>query len=150
MPGFSAHRAIDRFRREASRDGRHAQAALRHARGEPPAEDDEDTVRDDRLRLIFTCCHPALAPAVQVALTLRLVGGLTTGEIASANSSTSRARRYCWTTSAPPATRMSRSPAAARAWRSALSMPSFTKWNVVPPGRTHGSRTSEVSTKTGV
>ena len=41
-------------------------------------------MRDDRLRLIFTCCHPALAPKVQVALTLRLVGGLTTAEIARA------------------------------------------------------------------
>ena len=43
-----------------------------------------DDVRDDRLRLIFTCCHPALAPEAQVALTLRLLGGLTTGEIARA------------------------------------------------------------------
>src|SRR4029079_17292820 len=75
------NRAIDRFRREASRDDRHAQAARLHGRDEPPAENDEDAVRDDRLRLIFTCCHPALAPAVQVALTLRLVGGLTTDEI---------------------------------------------------------------------
>jgi RNA polymerase sigma-70 factor (ECF subfamily) len=41
-------------------------------------------VRDDRLRLIFTCCHPALAPGAQVALTLRLLGGLTTAEIARA------------------------------------------------------------------
>jgi RNA polymerase sigma-70 factor, ECF subfamily len=78
------NRAIDRFRREASRDDRHAQAAMLHARDEPSAENDEDAVRDDRLRLIFTCCHPALAPAVQVALTLRLVGGLTTDEIARA------------------------------------------------------------------
>src|SRR6185437_13495753 len=44
----------------------------------------EGTVPDDRLRLIFTCCHPALAPAAQVALTLRLLGGLTTAEIARA------------------------------------------------------------------
>jgi RNA polymerase sigma-70 factor (ECF subfamily) len=78
------NRAIDRFRREASRDARHAQAALLHVRDEPSAENDEDAVRDDRLRLIFTCCHPALGPAVQVALTLRLVGGLTTDEIARA------------------------------------------------------------------
>ena len=78
------NRAIDRFRRENSRDDRYAQAALLHARDQPPAENDEDAVRDDRLRLIFTCCHPALAPAVQVALTLRLVGGLTTDEIARA------------------------------------------------------------------
>jgi RNA polymerase sigma-70 factor (ECF subfamily) len=75
------NRAIDRLRREASREDRHAQAALLHARGEPT---EEGPVRDDRLRLIFTCCHPALARAAQVALTLRLLGGLTTGEIARA------------------------------------------------------------------
>ncbi|MEU8686308.1 RNA polymerase sigma factor [Streptomyces sp. NPDC048611] len=75
------NRAIDRLRREASRDDRHAQAALLHA-GAEPAE--EGPVRDDRLRLIFTCCHPALAPAARVALTLRLLGGLTTAEIARA------------------------------------------------------------------
>ncbi len=75
------NRAIDRFRREASRDDRHAQAVLLHAANEPP---EEDVVTDDRLRLIFTCCHPALAPAAQVALTLRLLGGLTTEEIARA------------------------------------------------------------------
>jgi RNA polymerase sigma-70 factor (ECF subfamily) len=66
------NRAIDRLRREASRDDRHAQAALLHARDEPV---EEGPVRDDRLRLIFTCCHPALATAAQVALTLRLLGG---------------------------------------------------------------------------
>ena len=75
-------RAIDRLRREASRADRHAQAALLHARDEPAEED--GPVRDDRLRLIFTCCHPALAPAARVALTLRLLGGLTTPEIARA------------------------------------------------------------------
>ncbi|MEJ8654497.1 DUF6596 domain-containing protein [Streptomyces sp. MS1.AVA.3] len=75
------NRAIDRLRREASREDRQAQAALLHA-GDEPAE--EGPVRDDRLRLIFTCCHPALAPAAQVALTLRLLGGLTTTEIARA------------------------------------------------------------------
>jgi RNA polymerase sigma-70 factor, ECF subfamily len=74
------NRAIDRLRREASREDRHA-AAVRLPQG---AGDEEDAVRDDRLRLIFTCCHPALAPAAQVALTLRLIGGLTTGEIARA------------------------------------------------------------------
>jgi RNA polymerase sigma-70 factor (ECF subfamily) len=77
------NRAIDRLRREASREDRHAQAALLHARDDQ-REEDEDAVRDDQLRLIFTCCHPALAPAVQVALTLRLIGGLTTAEIARA------------------------------------------------------------------
>ena len=75
------NRAIDRLRREASRDERHAQAALLHA-SDVPAE--EGPVRDDRLRLIFTCCHPALARPTQVALTLRLLGGLTTLEIARA------------------------------------------------------------------
>jgi RNA polymerase sigma-70 factor (ECF subfamily) len=75
------NRAIDRLRREASRQDRHAQAALLHARDEPT---EEGAVRDDRLRLIFTCCHPALATGVQVALTLRLLGGLTTAEIARA------------------------------------------------------------------
>ena len=75
------NRAIDRLRRESSLQDRHAQAALLHARAEPA---EERAVRDDRLRLIFTCCHPALATGVQVALTLRLLGGLTTAEIARA------------------------------------------------------------------
>jgi RNA polymerase sigma-70 factor, ECF subfamily len=75
------NRAIDRLRREASRDDRHAEAALLQARDEPF---DEGAVPDDRLRLIFTCCHPALGIAAQVALTLRLLGGLTTAEIARA------------------------------------------------------------------
>jgi RNA polymerase sigma-70 factor (ECF subfamily) len=75
------NRAIDRLRRESRRDAKHAQAALLNEAG-PPRE--EGPVRDDRLRLIFTCCHPALAPAAQVALTLRLLGGLTTPEIARA------------------------------------------------------------------
>ena len=78
------NKAIDRLRREGSRDDRHAQAVLLHQlHGEADIEED-DIVRDDRLRLIFTCCHPALAMDVQVALTLRLLGGLTTGEIARA------------------------------------------------------------------
>ncbi|MEV4389535.1 sigma-70 family RNA polymerase sigma factor, partial [Micromonospora sp. NPDC049580] len=75
------HQAIDRLRREATRADRHAQAALLYA-ADPP--DEEGPVRDDRLRLIFTCCHPALAPATRVALTLRLLGGLRTAEIARA------------------------------------------------------------------
>jgi RNA polymerase sigma-70 factor (ECF subfamily) len=87
-------RAIDRLRREASRADRHAEAALLHAAqddaraddaGDPDHLDDPDQpLRDDRLRLIFTCCHPALAAPAQVALTLRLLGGLTTAEIARA------------------------------------------------------------------
>jgi RNA polymerase sigma-70 factor, ECF subfamily len=75
------NRAIDRLRRESSRADRHAQAALLHARDEPA---EEGAVHDDRLRLIFTCCHPSLATPAQVALTLRLLGGLTTAEIAHA------------------------------------------------------------------
>ena len=75
------NRAIDRLRREASRADRHAQAALLHARDEPA---EEGAVGDDRLRLIFTCCHPALNAPAQVALTLRLLGGLTTAEVAHA------------------------------------------------------------------
>jgi RNA polymerase sigma-70 factor (ECF subfamily) len=76
------NRAIDRLRREASRQERHAEAAFLHEHdGDEP---EEGPVRDDRLRLIFTCCHPALAVASQVALTLRLLGGLTTAEIARA------------------------------------------------------------------
>ncbi|AZQ39579.1 sigma-70 family RNA polymerase sigma factor [Streptomyces cyaneochromogenes] len=75
------NRAIDRLRREATRDERHAQAALLHAPDAPP---EEGPVRDDRLRLVFTCCHPALAVQAQVALTLRLLGGLTTAQIARA------------------------------------------------------------------
>jgi RNA polymerase sigma-70 factor, ECF subfamily len=76
------NRAIDRLRREASREDRHAQAALLRARSDPDQED--GPVRDDRLRLIFTCCHPALSVSARVALTLRLLGGLTTAEIAHA------------------------------------------------------------------
>jgi RNA polymerase sigma-70 factor, ECF subfamily len=77
------NRAIDRLRREASREDRHALAALSHA-GSRPEEEEEGAVRDDRLRLLFTCCHPALGTDAQVALTLRLLGGLTTAEIARA------------------------------------------------------------------
>ena len=76
------NRAIDRLRREASRDARHAQAALLHESAE--RLEPESDVKDDRLRLIFTCCHPALAPSAQVALTLRLLGGLETPYIARA------------------------------------------------------------------
>ncbi len=76
-------RAIDRLRREASRADRHAQAALLHAQAQP-TDEDEGRVRDERLQLIFTCCHPALGRAAQVALTLRLLGGLTTAKIARA------------------------------------------------------------------
>lgn len=75
------NRAIDRLRRESGRDARHAEAARLHV-PDTPAE--EGPVHDDRLRLIFTCCHPALAPQARVALTLRLLGGLSTAQIARA------------------------------------------------------------------
>jgi RNA polymerase sigma-70 factor, ECF subfamily len=84
------NRGIDRLRREASREARHAQAALLQARDEPDGddrfhgEDEEDEVLDDRLRLVFTCCHPALNMGARVGLTLRLLGGLSTAEIARA------------------------------------------------------------------
>jgi RNA polymerase sigma-70 factor (ECF subfamily) len=75
------NRAIDRLRRESTRAERYRQAAL--LRDDTPT-DEEGPVQDDRLRLIFTCCHPSLAVPAQVALTLRLLGGLTTAEIAAA------------------------------------------------------------------
>jgi len=74
-------RAVDRLRREATRDRRQADAVRRL---EDPATTEDGAVRDDQLRLIFTCCHPALGEAARVALTLRLLGGLTTAEIARA------------------------------------------------------------------
>ena len=79
------NRAIDRLRREACPGGqaRPGRAAARPGRTSGATEA-RDPVQDDRLRLIFTCCHPALGRAAQVALTLRLLGGLTTAEIAHA------------------------------------------------------------------
>lgn len=90
------HRAIDRLRRDAAGEDKYAQAALLHPAGTGEAsglapEDllvdqlsEEAEMRDDTLRLVFTCCHPALGAGAQVALTLRLLGGLTTAEIARA------------------------------------------------------------------
>ncbi|MEP6562485.1 MAG: RNA polymerase sigma factor [Nakamurella sp.] len=79
------NRAVDQLRREASRDDRQAQAALLHAGADSAIEEQgAGPVLDDRLRLIFTCCHPALRRSAQIALTLRLLGGMTTPEIASA------------------------------------------------------------------
>jgi len=75
-------RAIDRLRRESSRGQRHEQAALLQAPDDNAPL--EGAVQDDRLRLIFTCCHPALATEAQVAMTLRLLGGLQTPQIARA------------------------------------------------------------------
>jgi RNA polymerase sigma-70 factor (ECF subfamily) len=79
------NRALDRVRRERSFARRQTDAALLDGVDEAAPEPlEEGAVRDDQLRLIFTCCHPSLAPAAQVALTLRLLGGLTTPEIARA------------------------------------------------------------------
>jgi RNA polymerase sigma-70 factor, ECF subfamily len=79
-------KAVDRLRREAKRDTKqHAAHRLAAAeRVEAEGSTDMTTITDDRLRLIFTCCHPALAPDARVALTLRTLGGLTTEEIARA------------------------------------------------------------------
>jgi RNA polymerase sigma-70 factor (ECF subfamily) len=77
----AGNRAIDRLRRESHRDAKH-QAALMIQDDTP--HEPTGIVEDDRLRLIFTCCHPALAPEARVALTLRLLGGLTVPEIAQA------------------------------------------------------------------
>lgn len=75
------NRAVDRLRRESTREARHAQALLLHHQDEPR---EVGPVKDDQLRLIFTCCHPALAPDARTALTLRLLGGLDVSEIARA------------------------------------------------------------------
>jgi RNA polymerase sigma-70 factor (ECF subfamily) len=76
------NRAIDRLRRESSREERHAHAVELQLQSEPDPL--EGPLTDDRLRLIFTCCHPALDTSARVALTLRLLGGLQTPEIARA------------------------------------------------------------------
>ncbi|MEU8817979.1 DUF6596 domain-containing protein [Actinoplanes sp. NPDC048796] len=77
----ATRRAIDRLRRESQRDAKHEAARMVHDDTPPePA----GPIEDDRLRLIFTCCHPALAVQARVALTLRLLGGLTAAEIARA------------------------------------------------------------------
>ncbi|MYR07377.1 sigma-70 family RNA polymerase sigma factor [Gordonia sp. SID5947] len=77
----AGNRAIDRIRRESLRDAKHQAAMIID---DPNPHEATGPVDDDRLRLIFTCCHPALAPQARVALTLRLLGGLTVGEIARA------------------------------------------------------------------
>lgn len=77
----AGNRAIDKIRRESHRYAKH-QAALMISDDTP--HEPTGPVEDDRLRLIFTCCHPALAPEARVALTLRLLGGLTVAEIAQA------------------------------------------------------------------
>ncbi len=75
------NRGIDQIRRESTRDDRQAEAVRMQERDEPR---EVGPVADDQLRLIFTCCHPSLAPSAQVALTLRLIAGLQTPEIARA------------------------------------------------------------------
>ena len=77
----AGNRAIDRIRREKLRDAKH-QAAFMIYDDTPHAP--TGPVEDDRLRLLFTCCHPALSPEARIALTLRLLGGLTVPEIARA------------------------------------------------------------------
>lgn len=74
-------KALDRIRRESKRDDKHKQAHMMYD-VDPP--EPIGAVDDERLRLIFTCCHPALAPEARIALTLRMVGGLTVPEIARA------------------------------------------------------------------
>lgn len=77
----ATRRAIDRIRRETKRDDKHKEAQLVYD-DDPP--EPLGAIDDDRLRLIFTCCHPALATEARLALTLRMVGGLTVPEIARA------------------------------------------------------------------
>ena len=74
------HKAIDRFRRETQRHGQPNEAQMFHDGPPEPL----GAIDDEQLRLIFTCCHPALAMETRVALTLRMVGGLTVPEIARA------------------------------------------------------------------
>src|SRR5689334_17435728 len=77
-------KSIDRLRRRANFDAKLTQIVDRLSAVTPAPDVDDEQVEDDRLRLIFTCCHPALAPDAQIALTLREVCGLTTEEIARA------------------------------------------------------------------
>src|SRR5262249_44860496 len=74
--------AIDRVRREARREEKHKEALMRSDAYDPP--EPLGAIDDDRLRLVFTCCHPALSIEARVALTLRMVGGLPVAEIARA------------------------------------------------------------------
>src|SRR6185437_4070722 len=76
----ASRKAIDRIRRESKRDDKQKEAQLMY--DDPP--EPLGVIDDERLRLIFTCCHPALSIETRVALTLRMVGGLTVPEIARA------------------------------------------------------------------
>src|SRR5687768_8567369 len=83
----AGNKAIDRIRREGRRDDKHRQATMeaeRRGDHDPAPVEHTGAIEDDRLRLVFTCCHPALAPEARVALTLRLIAGLTVPEIAGA------------------------------------------------------------------
>jgi RNA polymerase sigma-70 factor (ECF subfamily) len=80
-------RGIDRLRRESRREDKHQEAQMLYGSSSAASPEDfadDTTITDDRLRLIFICCHPALAPEARIALTLRMVGGLTVAEIARA------------------------------------------------------------------
>jgi RNA polymerase sigma-70 factor (ECF subfamily) len=77
----ATRKAVDRLRRESRRDEKHQEAQMLFDDGPPGPL---GAIDDDRLRLIFTCCHPALSPEARIALTLRMVGGLTVPEIARA------------------------------------------------------------------
>lgn len=77
-------KGLDRLRREAKRGDKEERAAPTPGVEDHGVTTENPSLPDDRLRLIFTCCHPALAPATQIALTLRLLGGLEVPEIARA------------------------------------------------------------------
>src|SRR5262249_26459329 len=83
LVGTARHKAIDRLRRRAWLAAKQEEIA-RHLELAGTAGEEDALVPEDRLRLIFTCCHPALAPEAQVALTLRTLAGLSTEEIARA------------------------------------------------------------------
>ena len=77
-------RGIDRLRRESRREDKQQEAQMLYGNSSPDDDLDDTAIEDDRLRLIFVCCHPALAPEARIALTLRMIGGLTVAEIARA------------------------------------------------------------------
>jgi RNA polymerase sigma-70 factor, ECF subfamily len=85
---IARNKGVDRMRREAKRPGKQHQAQALAAGGAEASGEEgpvpDETIADDQLRLVFTCCHPALAPEARVALTLRMLGGLTTAEVARA------------------------------------------------------------------
>ena len=82
---IARHKAIDRIRRRKTRTDKHAElVTMAHTAVVDPSDVEMGTIPDERLKLMFTCCHPALAPDAQVALTLRTLGGLETTEIAAA------------------------------------------------------------------